>query len=38
MASNKYVDSRKIENFVRSKWYSEHISKDEGKKLILENL
>ena len=32
MASNKHVDLRKIENFVRSKYYPEDISKDEGKK------
>lgn len=36
MASNKYVDFRKIENFFSSKSYSENISKD-GKKLISEN-
>ena len=32
MASNKHVGLRKIENFVRSKYYSEDISKDEGKR------
>ena len=32
MASNKHVDLRKIENFVRSKCYPEDISKDKGKK------
>ena len=31
MAGYKYVNLRKIENFVISKWYFEHISKDEGK-------
>ena len=32
MASNKHVDLRKTENFVRSKCYPEDISKDKGKK------
>ena len=31
MASYKYVNLKNIENFVKSKWYFEHISKDEGK-------
>ena len=37
MASNKHVDLRKTENFVRSKCYPENISKDK-KKLTSENL
>ena len=32
MASNKHVDLGKIENFVRSKYYPEDISKDKGKR------
>ena len=32
IASNKHVDLRKIENFVRSKYYPEDISKDKEKK------
>ena len=32
MASNKQIDLRKIENFVRSKCYPADISKDKGKK------
>ena len=32
MASNKHVDLREIEIFVRSKCYPEVISKDKGKK------
>ena len=32
MTSNKYVDLRKIENFVRIKCYPEDVSKDKGKK------
>ena len=32
MVSNKQLDSRKTENFVRSKCYPEDISKDKGKK------
>ena len=32
MASNKHVSLRKIENFVRSKYCSEDISKDKGKR------
>ena len=38
MASNKHVDLRKTENFVRSKCYPEDISKDKGRKLISQNL
>ena len=30
MASNKHVDFKKIENFVRSECYPEDISKDKG--------
>ena len=32
IASNKHVDLRKIENFVRRKFYPEDISKDKGRK------
>ena len=32
MAGNKYVDLRKIGNFVRNKCCPEYISKDKGKK------
>ena len=32
MASNKHVDLRKMQNFVRSKYYPEDMSKDKGKK------
>ena len=32
MASNKHVDLRKIENFVRSIYYPEYISIDKGKR------
>ena len=32
MRSNKYVDLKKIENFVRTKCYSEDIPKDKRKK------
>ena len=32
MASNKHVDLRKIENFVRSKYYSEDILIDKRKR------
>ena len=31
MASNKHVELRKTENFVRSKYYREDISKDKRK-------
>ena len=37
MASNKHNDFKKIENFVRSKCYSEDILKDK-RKLISQNL
>ena len=33
MASNKHVDFKKLENFVRSECYPEDISKDKGKKV-----
>ena len=32
MASNKHIDLKKIENFVRSKYYPGDISEDKGKK------
>ena len=32
MASSKHADWRKIENFVRSKYYPEDISIDKGKR------
>ena len=32
MTSNKYVDLKKIENFVRIKCYPEDVSKNKGKK------
>ena len=32
MTRSKYVDFRKIENFVTSKCYPEDVSKDKGKK------
>ena len=32
MGSNKHVDLRKTENFLRSKCYPEDMSKDKGKK------
>ena len=32
MTSNKHVDLRKIENFVRSKCYPENLLKNKGKK------
>ena len=35
MASNKHVDLRKTENFVRSNCNPEDISKDKGKKVYL---
>ena len=31
MASSKQIDLKKIENFVRSKCYTEYVSKDKGK-------
>ena len=39
MASNKHVDLRKTENFVRSKYYPEDISKNTKlKEVTSENL
>ena len=32
MASNKHIDFKKIESYVRSKYYPEDISKDKWKK------
>ena len=37
MVSNKYIDFRKIENFVRSKCYREYVLKGKEKNVILEN-
>ena len=35
MTSSKHVDLRQIENFVRSKYFPKHLSKDKAKKANL---